>query len=642
MSEATKAVFLSYASQDAEAVRRIADALREAGVEVWFDQNELVGGDAWDAKIRKQIAACALFVPVISSATQARLEGYFRIEWKLAARRTHAMATAKAFLLPIVIDDTRDATAHVPDEFRDVQWTRLPGGETPPAFGARVKKLLEGEGAQTSPPANRPDAGGTPALRPDTAPARRSPRSWLVPALIALVAVVATLSIWRPWHRAQPPSPVPAPAAAARVAPATANPPPPISEARKRVLRGRELLEEYVVDDTRRESLTLAEKLARQATDLDVTDAEAWALSALVSSSYIVTNRDRSTPRRAALIADAERAIKLAPESDEAKFALAAAYRTQPMSGLRSQAEAMLRDLIQRAPADKRFHRMLGNVLRNRQAYAEALEAHGRAAQLPGGDARAWMSQAEIYEAMGKLTEAEEAANRSLAVQPTGAAFLFKVILPATAGDYAKAREALARVPPAVMVDDRGAAVAAYVWLFSREPEKAIEAINSFPGDDFSNMFSMGPKSMLLGFAHQLAGRTEAAQVHWRQTLKALDREAAADPAIATDPLLIGVRMFTGFLVGDPERVAQASQTLRLYVQFGGMGQFPMAWEPVRFFSLLGRQDILFDFFEVALKSGEIPNARFMLLTNPVYDPLRDHPRFEALLADPAPEKTKP
>ena len=48
-----KAVFLSYASQDAEAAKRIADALRAAGVEVWFDQSELVGGDAWDQKIKK-------------------------------------------------------------------------------------------------------------------------------------------------------------------------------------------------------------------------------------------------------------------------------------------------------------------------------------------------------------------------------------------------------------------------------------------------------------------------------------------------------------------------------------------------------------------------------------------------------------
>ncbi len=142
MTAPLQAVFLSYASQDAAAVRRIAEALRADGVEVWFDQDELVGGDAWDAKIRRQIGECALFLPVISASTQARMEGYFRLEWKIAAQRTHTMADEKAFLLPIVIDATRDTDAKVPPEFKAVQWTRLPGGETPPAFCARVKKLL--------------------------------------------------------------------------------------------------------------------------------------------------------------------------------------------------------------------------------------------------------------------------------------------------------------------------------------------------------------------------------------------------------------------------------------------------------------------------------------------------------------------
>jgi TIR domain-containing protein len=44
MSTASCAVFLSYASEDAPAARRIAEALRAAGVEVWFDREELRGG----------------------------------------------------------------------------------------------------------------------------------------------------------------------------------------------------------------------------------------------------------------------------------------------------------------------------------------------------------------------------------------------------------------------------------------------------------------------------------------------------------------------------------------------------------------------------------------------------------------------
>lgn len=42
----TQTIFLSYASQDADAASRICEALRAAGLEVWFDQNELIGGDA--------------------------------------------------------------------------------------------------------------------------------------------------------------------------------------------------------------------------------------------------------------------------------------------------------------------------------------------------------------------------------------------------------------------------------------------------------------------------------------------------------------------------------------------------------------------------------------------------------------------
>jgi uncharacterized protein YfaA (DUF2138 family) len=73
-------VFLSYASQDAKEAKRICDALRAAGAEVWFDQSELRGRDAWDQSIRSQIKTCALFLPIISQHTHERAEGYFRLD----------------------------------------------------------------------------------------------------------------------------------------------------------------------------------------------------------------------------------------------------------------------------------------------------------------------------------------------------------------------------------------------------------------------------------------------------------------------------------------------------------------------------------------------------------------------------------
>ncbi len=144
----TQPIFLSYASQDADTARRICDALRAAGLEVWFDQSELRGGDAWDASIKKQIKECALFIPLITPNTQAREEGYFRLEWKLAVDRSHLMADNKAFFVPVLIGDVNEPAALVPDKFRERQWSRLHDAASMAEFAARVAKLVSGSGSQ--------------------------------------------------------------------------------------------------------------------------------------------------------------------------------------------------------------------------------------------------------------------------------------------------------------------------------------------------------------------------------------------------------------------------------------------------------------------------------------------------------------
>jgi hypothetical protein len=128
------AVFLSYASQDADTALRICESLCAAGIEVWLDQSELRGGDAWGSAIRKQIKTCALFLPIISANTSARSEGYFRLEWKLAVDRSHLIAAERAFILPVIIDGVHETDALVPERFREVQWTSCPAGSTSLTF----------------------------------------------------------------------------------------------------------------------------------------------------------------------------------------------------------------------------------------------------------------------------------------------------------------------------------------------------------------------------------------------------------------------------------------------------------------------------------------------------------------------------
>jgi hypothetical protein len=136
------AVFISYAREDLGAVQRLKATLDAAGIRTWFDVERLEGGDDYDRKIQRNIARCSFFIPVVSSTTERRLEGYFRREWSYAIDRTRNMAEGSIFLLPVCIEAIDPASARVPDRFQALHFTAAPNGEPPMAFVARLKELL--------------------------------------------------------------------------------------------------------------------------------------------------------------------------------------------------------------------------------------------------------------------------------------------------------------------------------------------------------------------------------------------------------------------------------------------------------------------------------------------------------------------
>jgi hypothetical protein len=154
------AVFLSYCASDASgqpardghAALAIRDALQSRGIDVWFDKDQLRGGDEFERRIQRYIQTCSLFMPIISETTESREDGFFRKEWSWAlAKLPEFTGTDRQFLFPVVIGDVNPYAAKVPDEFRKVQFTNLAAGVPDTQFLDRVQLLYERARKRNSP-----------------------------------------------------------------------------------------------------------------------------------------------------------------------------------------------------------------------------------------------------------------------------------------------------------------------------------------------------------------------------------------------------------------------------------------------------------------------------------------------------------
>lgn len=136
-------LFLSYAREDIVAVRRLRDALLEAGLNPWMDESGLAGGEDWKLKIKERIDRCALFLPIVSHATEARREGEFRVEWACAANRVPRFkGSGQEFIIPVTIDPVDFYRALVPEEFKHAHAMAAPDGAPPPMLLGKLGQIL--------------------------------------------------------------------------------------------------------------------------------------------------------------------------------------------------------------------------------------------------------------------------------------------------------------------------------------------------------------------------------------------------------------------------------------------------------------------------------------------------------------------
>lgn len=96
-----KEVFISYAHRDFDVVMAIVVKLEERGCNVWFDEDEIQGGDGWQDKMREAIYgsnSCAVFIG------DKEPETWHKEEIELALNR-HVNDKKKEFVvIPVLLD----------------------------------------------------------------------------------------------------------------------------------------------------------------------------------------------------------------------------------------------------------------------------------------------------------------------------------------------------------------------------------------------------------------------------------------------------------------------------------------------------------------------------------------------------------
>lgn len=99
-----KRVFISYVREDAEAVDRIAVALRDGGADVWIDRTNILAGEPWELVIRRAIRDGDYFVACFSPSSAERERSYMRKELWLAIEELQLRPHDRRWFIPIILE----------------------------------------------------------------------------------------------------------------------------------------------------------------------------------------------------------------------------------------------------------------------------------------------------------------------------------------------------------------------------------------------------------------------------------------------------------------------------------------------------------------------------------------------------------
>jgi len=375
-----------------------------------------------------------------------------------------------------------------------------------------------------------------------------------------------------------------------------------------------------------RQNFESAQQLYERALALDSTFALAHAALSLVHGWMSFFRYDTSPERLARQREEAETALRLAPELPQAHMAMGRVHffgRRDWQAALDEYGIA-----LQALPNDAVLWRWIGSAHRRLGNWDEVDAAFEKATQLDPRDADLfWALGGTAYQLTRRYADAIAAYNRALTLAPDlhDAAVSKGWVYLDWKGELDTLRAVLDHLPPEQFGRDR-----VELLLWERKPDSLLALLGSAPDTVFEGYALFLPTSLYAAWAHQLRGDDVAAQAAFDSARVLLDSVLVALP---DDWRVHAARGLALARLGRPQESLREARWLQqsvVYREDAWDGRF-VAEELARILTQAGEADAALDEIEQILAGpGYLSVHRLRL--DPRWDPIRDHPRFQALL----------
>ena len=380
--------------------------------------------------------------------------------------------------------------------------------------------------------------------------------------------------------------------------------------------------------------LKQSEQLYARAVELDPKFALALGRYSQLES-WIFHIFDPTPERRQKARALAEQALQLQPDLPEAHLAMGFSYYygDNNYDAAQKEFEIARRGL----PNDSEVYSAIGAIQRRQGKWAESTANFEKAVSLNPKDNLPLQNLATNYQDLRDFDAANETIDRGLALDPTafGLLELKSKLAIFEKGDFSVAEKAFAAVKSMPMTNEqklKTASARAEVFVLERKYQEALREAESLPDDLLALIHpeALCYKYFLIGFARKALQDEAGARVAFLKTKDLLEAQLKESPD--AEEMHVQLAKVLAHLGDKDAALAQAGRATELRPESkDALGGAEIAAGVAEVHAILGDNDRAIEILDGLLSRPSSVTVQGLKL-NPIWDPLRSDPRFQALI----------